>query len=252
MIDLTAMLKQADIPRNAVSDEEFKIRCRINDAKAVDIMVTEDIGEDGWGGGVSSDAVAETLAANPTADVNVRINSPGGLAYDGLRIYNMLIAHEGHVTTVNEGLAYSAASIIFMAGDTRRAFSSSDFGIHRAQGGGMGTQFMMLSIAEFLDGLDAHMIDIYSERSGNTTDQVTKWLDGDTQGVMGTMFSGRNAVESGFATETAGATAKAETEQRAASVERVRSSQAAWNQRIKPAMAQRKSNAEILKEILPI
>lgn len=197
---LSKIREDLHVPMNAVSDETFKVRCRMDDAN-IEIMVTEEIGDDGWGGGVSADEIAQTLNANPSADVTVRINSPGGLAYDGLRIYNMLTQHDGNVRTIDEGLAYSAASIIFMAGDERVMYEASDFGIHRASGGGYGNQYMMLAIAEFLDGLDNHLIGIYAARAGKTEKQVTELIDGSTNGQMGTMLGGKDAVAEGFATE---------------------------------------------------
>ena len=196
--DINGEREKLHVPTAAVSDDKFRVFCKVSH-EAVDIMVADQIGDDGWGGGVSADEIGQTLAANPTAPVNVRINSPGGLAYDGLKIYNMLANHEGHVTTINEGLAYSAASIIFMAGDTRQVYEASDFGIHRAAGGGYGNQYHMLALAEFLDGLDNHMISIYSQGSGQSEEQIKMWIDGETKGTMGTMFSGSEAVAGGFA-----------------------------------------------------
>ena len=159
------------------------------------------IGDDGWGGGVRADDVISTLRDSPQSPVTVRINSPGGLAYDGLSIYNALASHAGEVTTVNEGLAYSAASIIFMAGDVRKVYEASDFGIHRAHGFAMGNTNQMLAVADFLEGLDNHLIAIYSAATGHSKAKITGWIDGKTNGEMGTMFGGPEAVENGFADE---------------------------------------------------
>ena len=198
MFDMQAKLSELCIQESDVSSDALKIRCLVKSG-TVEIMVSEEIGDDGWGGGVSADEIGKTLSQNPTSDVSVRINSPGGMAYDGLKIFNLLSAHAGHVTTINEGLAYSAASIIFMAGDDRQVHAASDFGIHRAQGGGFGNQYMLAAISDFLGGIDEHMIGIYSERSGNNESKIRDWIDGTTNGVMGTMFSGNEAVDAGFA-----------------------------------------------------
>ena len=196
----TFELTRPNLPKNSISDETFRVYCRRNDA-GIEIAIMDAIGDDGWGGGVRAEDVIGTLRDSPQSPVTVRINSPGGLAYDGLQIYNALAAHGPEVTTVNEGLAYSAASIIFMAGDKRRVYEASDFGIHRAHGFAMGNVNQMLAVADFLEGLDNHLINIYSASTGQSKAQITAWIDGTTSGDMGTMFSGKEALEAGFADE---------------------------------------------------
>ena len=188
------------IPLASVSNDSLmRFKCEDESPERLVFSVTDVIGEDI--GGFSIDDMANRLAENPKADVDVRIHSRGGLAYDGIRGYNVLTAHPGNVRTINEGLAYSAASVMFMAGDERIAYESADFGIHRAQGGGFGTQFLNMAVAEFLDGLDSNMITLYSARSGNSEEKITALIDGDTAGSMGTMFSGGQAtLDAGFAT----------------------------------------------------
>src|SRR5699024_10490358 len=66
----------------------------------------------------NSEYVSNVLQGMPSdEDLVVRITSPGGIAYEGVAIYNALAAHEGRVTVYVDGLAASAASIIAMAGD---------------------------------------------------------------------------------------------------------------------------------------
>lgn len=182
------------------SDDGFSVHLR-KGAERIEIAVLEDIGDDGWGGGVRAVDIKSALNASPASPVTVSINSPGGLAYEGMAIYNALAAHQGEVTTINEGLAYSAASIIFMAGDRRKVHESSHFGIHRSRGGGFGTSTTVMAVADFLDKLDDLAIDLYARRTENTVDQITQWIDGKSNGEMGTMFDAAEAVEASFATE---------------------------------------------------
>lgn len=182
------------------SDEGFHVHMR-KGSERIEIAVLEDIGDDGWGGGVRAADIKSALNQSPTSPVTVSINSPGGLAYEGMAIYNALAAHQGDVTTVNEGLAYSAASIIFMAGDKRKVHESSHFGIHRSRGGGFGTSTTVMAVAEFLDKLDDLAIDLYARRTGQSVEQITNFIDGTSNGEMGTMFSASEAVAASFATE---------------------------------------------------
>lgn len=199
LFDLKAEAEQLGIPTASVSDDAFRVYLRRTTPDSIEIAIDDEIGDDGYGGGVRAEDVAAALAESPSAAVTVRINSPGGLAYDGIKIYNLLANHSGHVTTINEGLAYSAGSVIFMAGDTRQMYQASDFGIHRSSGGGYGTQYLVAGVAKFLGGLDNHLIEIYASGTGRSHDQITAWLDGTTKGTLGTMFSGSEAVEAGFA-----------------------------------------------------
>ena len=63
-------------------------------------------------------------------NITVHINSPGGELYAGVAIYNRLKELSGTVTTINDGLCASAASLIFQAGDIRRMNKGSNLMAH--------------------------------------------------------------------------------------------------------------------------
>lgn len=182
--------------RNAVSDPDF--RCFVNqDDERFEILIADEIGEGFFGEGVRAVDVIESLDARREDPVDVRINSPGGLVYEGFQIFNALARHRGHVTTINEGLAFSSAANIFMAGDTRLMFPASDFGIHRASGFAFGNARVMRGVAEWLDAIDSHLVEDIYAGLGHSAEQINQWLDGTDDG---TIFTGRQAVEMGFAT----------------------------------------------------
>ena len=101
-------------------------------------------------------------------EVTVHINSVGGDMYAGIAIYNRLKGLAAHVTTINDGLAASAGSLIFMAGDDRKMHAGSNLMIHGAAAFLCGYyQVQDLRIAE--KQMDAHNragINIYAERTG--------------------------------------------------------------------------------------
>lgn len=84
-----------------------------------------------WWGITARDFIDELNAIN-TDDITVHINSPGGWVDDGIAIYNALRDHKAHVTTINDAGAYSIASVIMQAGDTRVANRHSMMMIHDA------------------------------------------------------------------------------------------------------------------------
>ena len=184
--------------RNSLSDENFRAYTNDSGDGPSELLIMEEIGQNMYGDGLSASAVVGWLAAQQDRDINVRINSPGGLVYDGLVIYNALKSHQKNVMVTIEGLAFSAASFIAMAGDTIRMHEASDIGIHRAWGGAIGNAKAMRGVAEWLDTIDGHLVDIYTARTGKATDQINEWLDGTDDG---TLFSAKEAVEIGFADE---------------------------------------------------
>ena len=168
------------------------------DGTPAELLIYEQIGEDWYGEGVTAKAVRGLLNDIEGRDINVRINSPGGLVYDGLVIYNALKSHTGHVNVIIEGLAFSAASFIAMAGHTVQMYKASDLGIHRAWGGAVGNAKAMRATGEWLDTIDTHLVDIYEDKTGKSREDIEGWLDGTDDG---TVFSATEAVEIGFADE---------------------------------------------------
>ena len=128
-------------------------------------------------------------------DITVKINSGGGFAFDGIAIHSLLRQHDGKVTTVAQGIAASAASVIFMAGDERVMAEGAILMIHDASGMTMGTEADHLTTAKMLGKLSNSLAGIYAGRTrrGNDVERAAMrdetWLDG------------ADAVEAGFATE---------------------------------------------------
>ena len=93
---------------------------------AKEILLYDYYEDDSWFGQVfnpigygllSAQNVIDNIEAAGNDDLTVRINSVGGLVFDGFAIYNSLKAAPGKVTVRIEGLAASIASFIAMAGD---------------------------------------------------------------------------------------------------------------------------------------
>lgn len=152
------------------------------------------IGEDFWtGGGITSKSVSASLKAIGSADVEVRINSPGGDMFEGISIYNVLASHRGKVTIKVMGLAASAASIIAMAGDEIQMGLGSFLLIHNCWIMAMGNRHDMKELAKWLEPFDNALRDIYIERTGQDIKAVEKWMDEEK------MFSAKEAIDNKFA-----------------------------------------------------
>ena len=88
-------------------------------ADTLDIYVYSDVDKKWWDEDdcVGANEFRDLLSANPSADVNVYINSYGGSVSEGVAIYNQLRRHAGTVTAYIDGFACSIASVIPMAAD---------------------------------------------------------------------------------------------------------------------------------------
>lgn len=131
--------------------------------------------------------------------VTVHINSGGGDLYAGLAIYNRLKNFKGEVTTINDGLAASAASLIFQAGDIRRMNAGSNLMAHGVAGFLFG-YYNIDDLKELVTEFKAHnkaIINVYAEAMGVDYEEAAKFVQGET------WLTGAEAVEKGLADEVA-------------------------------------------------
>lgn len=160
-----------------------------------EIEILGAIGEDFFGTGVTADGVKQQLKMAGNAPVSVTINSPGGDAFEGVAIYNLLSEHPGPVNVNVVGMAASAGSIIAMAGDNIRMGEAAMIMIHSAWGIVAGNQEEMREMATFLDSIDQVVSKLYAARSGVADDEVLELMQAET------WMGGQEALDLGFADE---------------------------------------------------
>lgn len=152
------------------------------------------IGEDWFGEGVTLKRIDAALRAIGDKPVTVYINSPGGDMFEGIAIYNRLREHSQQVTTKVLGLAASAASVIYLAGEERQVASSAFLMIHNCWTWLAGNRHYLRDVADDLEEFDAAMADLYAETSGQTVEDMAELMDDET------FIRGKRAVELGLAT----------------------------------------------------
>ena len=146
---------------------------------------------------VLNEFLADLENLSSYSNLTIRINSPGGDMNAGVVIYNRLRELGAHITTVCDGLAASAASLIFMAGDTRRLYSSSIVMIHGAAVL-LWDYYQEQGVRSVLSMLAAHNqagINVYVDRTGLDEAEVRQMVEAET------WMTGQEAVDKGFATE---------------------------------------------------
>jgi ATP-dependent Clp protease protease subunit len=131
-------------------------------------------------------------------DVKVVINSPGGLVFEGLQMFNLLKDYSGAVHTHISGVAASMASYIALAGEVRTAEDNSVFMIHNARGYRSGDQNALRKTADILEGLSNILAKKYVEITGKSMDDIKGLMDEESY------FFGSEIMDAGFVTEISG------------------------------------------------
>jgi len=132
--------------------------------------------------------------------VTFKINSVGGDVEAGIAIYNRIRELKASTTTVVEGLAASAASIIAQAGDKREVKTGTQTMIHGAAVGLCG-YYNLQDIQKkenMLDSINQSVAGIYAERTGKKQEEILEMMEKEE------WMTPEKAVENGFADEITG------------------------------------------------
>jgi ATP-dependent Clp protease protease subunit len=128
--------------------------------------------------------IAEILhleARDPDKEIQLYINSPGGVAYAGMAIYDVMQHVRPPVSTICVGMGMSAAAMILCAGapGKRLALPSAKIMIHQGSAGTRGAPSdMEIQLREVLS-TTKRMAQIIAFHSGRSLEQVERDLDRD-------------------------------------------------------------------------
>lgn len=174
------------------------IGLRINALSAdepAEIMLYDEIGKDPWtGDGITASDFKTALdSISPKGrQINLRINSPGGLVSEGLAIHNMIAAYPGRTVAIIDGIAASTASFIPMACDEIHMPKTAQMFIHDAWGMCVGPAADMESAADDLNTCSDQIASMYSEKNGKTVSQMRKMMRDET------LMTGETALAAGL------------------------------------------------------
>jgi ATP-dependent protease ClpP protease subunit len=152
------------------------------------------IGGDMFGNGITPQMVSDALSQSGCTDITLRLNSPGGDAFAGVAIYNILRASKLPVNVIVDGMAASAASIIAMAGDSITMNQGSVMMIHEAQGMAYGDAATMVKMADTLKTVTGSIADIYASRTKTSKKDVLDMMAEET------WMDSKDCVAKNFAT----------------------------------------------------
>lgn len=143
----------------------------------------------------SPQSISDALTEANGEDVSLEINSQGGYIDAGSEIYTELMEYPGEVNAKIVGYACSAASWIALAADHVAMSPTAQMMIHRASGGALGNSSDMKSEYNALDQMDKSFVDLYSQKTGKSPEEIYQMMT-DT-----TWMNAKTAVENGFADE---------------------------------------------------
>jgi ATP-dependent Clp protease protease subunit len=118
---------------------------------------------------------------DPDKDVSLYINSPGGVVYSGLAIYDTMQFIKPDVQTICFGVAMSMGSLLLMAGapGKRMSLPNSRILIHQPSGGFQGQAADIEIHARETLALRAHLDEIYAKHTGQTVERVHEDMERD-------------------------------------------------------------------------
>lgn len=120
-------------------------------------------------------------AENPSKEISMYINSPGGVVTAGLSIYDTMQYIRPKVSTLVIGQAASMGSLLLTAGAAGQRFSlpNSRIMVHQPSGGFQGQATDILIHARETERLKQRLNEIYVRHTGNDYDSVVGALERD-------------------------------------------------------------------------
>ena len=134
--------------------------------------------------GMSSLICAQLLfleSENPSKEISMYINSPGGVVTAGLSIYDTMQYIRPKISTLVIGQAASMGSLLLTAGEKGMRFSlpNSRIMVHQPSGGYQGQATDIMIHAQETQKLKRRLNEIYVKHTGNDYDTVEAALERD-------------------------------------------------------------------------
>jgi ATP-dependent Clp protease protease subunit len=165
-----------------------------------------------------SDASANLVVAqllfldreDPTKDVQLYIQSPGGQIYAGMAIYDTMQQISAPVSTVAVGLTASFGTVLLMAGAPEKRFVLPNATVHMHQplGGAQGQASDIVIAANESQRLKDRLYEMFAKHTGQPFEKIERDLERDIY------LNAQQAVEYGLADAVIGSIAEARDDSR--------------------------------------
>jgi ATP-dependent Clp protease protease subunit len=120
-------------------------------------------------------------SADPSKDIQIYFNTPGGSVHAGLGIYDTMQFISSDVATICTGMAASMGAVLLCAGakGKRSALKHSRIMIHQPMGGANGQASDIEITAREIQKLKKELYEIIAEHSNNPYEKIEKDSDRD-------------------------------------------------------------------------
>jgi ATP-dependent Clp protease protease subunit len=121
-------------------------------------------------------------AENPSKDISMYINSPGGVVTSGMAMYDTMRYIRPDVSTLCTGQAASMGSLLLAAGAAGKRFAlpNARIMVHQPSGGFQGQATDIEIHAREILEMRARLNEIYAEHTGKPVEEIEKSMDRDT------------------------------------------------------------------------
>jgi ATP-dependent Clp protease protease subunit len=118
---------------------------------------------------------------DPDKDINLYINSPGGMVYAGMAIYDTMQYIKPDVSTICVGMAMSMGAILLCGGAPNKRFAqpNAKIMIHQGSAGFQGSPADIEIHAKEVLSLRRRMAEIIAQHASTPVEQVEKDIDRD-------------------------------------------------------------------------
>ena len=117
----------------------------------------------------------------PDRRIQMYINSPGGIVYAGMAIYDTMQQVAPPVSTVAVGITASFGTVLLASGEAgmRMALPNATIHMHQPLGGAQGQASDIIIQAEEIVRLKKRLIEIFVHHTGRTDEEIERVTDRD-------------------------------------------------------------------------
>lgn len=166
------MLVPYVVERTSVGERSYDIFSRLLEDRI--IILGEEVTDSS-----ANLVVAQMLflaAQDPTKDIKLYINSPGGSVTAGMAIYDTMNYIKPDVSTICMGMAASMGAFLLSSGAKGKRFAlpNSEIMIHQPSGGARGQATEIQIVAENILKTKKKLNEILAKNSGRTYDEIAR------------------------------------------------------------------------------
>lgn len=155
-----------------------------------EIVLSGDIGIE-----ITAQGVRSELEKARGTDVDLFINSRGGLVFAGIELFNIIRNYSGKTTSIITGIAASMGSYVALAANSIKAHDNATFMIHNAVSLVLGDHNDMRKRADALEGMSNILARVYVAKTGKALNSIKALMDNET------FMFGNEMREAGFVDE---------------------------------------------------